>query len=107
MELYEAVLIGIVSLATCGTIATIIALFTHSPKSRNKAEIDKLVKLKELGLLDAYQSANEVSRQISDIQTRLLDHEQKIEELLEEKSFVRRLLEDKSSEDKSPEDKPK
>ena len=98
MELFETILIGIVSLAACGSLVTIFALVTNSPRRRNKAEIDKLVKLKELGLLDTYQSGKEVSQQISDIQTRLLDHEHKIEELLEEKAFIRKLLEDKSQE---------
>lgn len=95
MDPSEAAAVVASLLIMFGSLTLIVRFITNSPRRRNLAEIEKLAKLKELGLLESYRGGKGVSEQLSEIQAQLKEHEKLLEEAREERDFFRKLLEDK------------
>ena len=82
-------------LAMFGSLTLMVRFITHSPRRRNKAEIEKLAKLKELGLLETYQGGKSASAELTELRAQLAEHEKQLTEMREEQEFLRKLLENR------------
>ena len=93
MDATEAAALVATIVAMFGSLTLMVRFVTNSPRRRGRAEIEKLAKLKELGLLDAYRGGSATGEEIAELKARLAEHEKAIAELREERDFVRKRLE--------------
>jgi hypothetical protein len=96
MGLIEAIVVGFTTLAMFGSFAAIAYILTNSPKRKNKAELEKLAKMKELGLLDYNQTRKDLTGKLTEMQSKILEHDKRIDELMEERDFYKKLTDDKA-----------
>jgi len=92
METFEIFAALVTVLGFFGTAALIVRTVTNSPRRRALAEAEKQERLKELGILEAPGAGAEV---VSSLRTQIQERDLKITELLEERDFLRRLLEER------------
>ena len=82
----------------CTTFVSSLAIILRSPGAKARAEVRKIRKLKELDLLDDYAQSSTVRQKIVYIEERMLDQGEKLNRVLEENDFLRRLLDEKKGE---------
>ncbi len=86
------------TIVLCTTFVSSLAIILRSPGAKARAEVRKIRKLKELDLLDDYSQSSTVKQKIVYIEERMLDQGEKLNRVLEENDFLRRLLDEKKGE---------
>ncbi len=86
------------TIVLCTTFVSSLAIILRSPGAKARAEVRKIRKLKELDLLDDYAQSSTVRQKIVYIEERMLDQGEKLNRVLEENDFLRRLLDEKKGE---------
>ena len=93
MQPYEVAAAFFTVFTIFGSIVLIVRTVVHSPRRKALAEAEKQERLKELGLLEAPQAA--------EMRTQLQEKDAKIADLVEERDFLRKLLEEREKGDRS------
>ena len=78
MDPSEAAALVVTMLAMFGSLTHMVRFITNSPRRRNNAEIEKLAKLKELGIRETYHGGRSVSAELSELRSQLAEHEKQI-----------------------------
>ena len=87
MEPYDVAAALRTVLGFFGSAALIVRMVTNSPRRRALADAEKQERLRELGALEGPQ--------VAELRAQLRDREVRIAELIEERDFLRRLVEER------------
>lgn len=100
MAPYEVAAAFFTVLSFFGSITLIVRMAVNSPRRRALAEAEKQARLRDLGLLPGPGHAT--PELVGELRAQISDRDSKITELMEERDFLRKLLEERNRERQGP-----